>query len=358
MRKKIVVVGMSGGVDSSVAALLLKEQGYEVIGVFMKNWEEVDEEGVCSADLDYRDVISVAHALDIPYYQLNFSKKYWDTVFAKCLEDFKAGFTPNPDILCNKEIKFKVFFEKALELGADYVATGHYCQHMHLENKHYLARGRDLEKDQSYFLYTMREKVLEKVLFPIGHLTKGEVRALAEGRGLVTAQKKDSTGICFIGKRDFREFLSRYISKKPGNFETLSGEIVGQHEGVFFYTIGQRRGLGIGGKKDAQEDAWFVTGKSLEKNVVYVAQGGSHPALYAETLIATEESWVGAQPIFPLHCTAKIRYRAPDVACTILEHRDGRLHILFDEPQKAITARQSIVFYRGDICLGGAIIVD
>lgn len=354
-RKKTVVVGLSGGVDSSVSALLLKEQGYDVIGIFMKNWEEVDEEGVCTADLDYKDVISVAHTLDIPYYQLNFSKQYWDKVFSRCLEEFKLGHTPNPDILCNKEIKFQAFFNKAMELGADYIATGHYCQNVFRDGKNYLLRGQDVDKDQSYFLYTLKENVLKKTLFPIGHLCKKEVRSLAEKHHLCTAQKKDSTGICFIGKRDFKEFLSHYIQPKKGNFETLSGQVVGQHEGVFFYTIGQRKGLGIGGVKNAQEEPWFVIGKNVEKNVVYVAQG-EHPSLFSQTLIATEESWINGSPILPFRCTAKIRYRALDISCTILERKEGQLHIQFDTPQKSLTSRQSIVFYQNEICLGGAII--
>lgn len=351
--KKTVVIGMSGGVDSSVSALLLKEQGHHVIGVFMKNWEETDEEGVCAADQDYKDVIAVASMLDIPYYQMNFSKEYWDKVFARCLDDFKAGHTPNPDILCNKEIKFKAFFEKAKELGADFVATGHYCQNIEKDGRHYLVRGVDCDKDQTYFLYTMQESVLKQVLFPIGHLKKKEVRELAKKNGLITAEKKDSTGICFIGKRDFRDFLSRYITKKKGALKTLAGVTVGEHEGVYFYTIGQRKGLGIGGKGEA----WYVIGKDVEKNIVYVEQGDTHPELYLDHLTATEESWVNGSPELPFSCTAKIRYRAEDVACTLLQREEGKLYVQFDKSQKAITSRQSIVFYDEEVCLGGAIIV-
>lgn len=356
-RKKRVVIGMSGGVDSSLSACLLKEEGYEVIGLFMKNWEEVDDEGICHSDLDFRDVISVSSQLDIPYYQVNFSKIYWDKVFARCLEDFRLGYTPNPDILCNQEIKFKVFFEKAMELEADYVATGHYCQHLFKENEHCLGRGFDQEKDQSYFLYTMRHEVLKKVLFPIGHIKKKEVRLLAEQRGLVTAQKKDSTGICFIGKRDFSSFLSRYIPSEPGYFETLSGKKVGKHKGYAFYTIGQRRGLGIGGQKDSTGEAWYVIGKNIEKNIVYVAEGDDEK-LYNRFLRAQNDLWINGLPQFPLSCTAKIRYRAPDVNCTLISKKEGILHVEFEEPQKAITPRQSIVFYRDEICLGGALIVN
>lgn len=341
---KRVIVGMSGGVDSSVTALLLKEQGYEVIGVFMKNWEE---EGPCPAADDYQDVISVCTQLKIPYYSLNFSKEYWERVFSRCLKEFEEGHTPNPDILCNQEIKFKVFFEKAMQLDADFLATGHYAR----TEKGFLKRGFDGDKDQSYFLYTLKSSVLEKVLFPIGHLKKQEVRKIALENGLVTAQKKDSTGICFIGKRDFKEFLSRYIPKQKGVFKTPQGKVVGTHEGMAYYTIGQRKGLAIGGKGEA----WFVIGKDKETNTVFVEQGKEHQDLFANVLLATEETWVSDPPAFPLRCTAKIRYRAPDVPCLITKEH-SKLHVLFDTPQKAITPRQSIVFYHDEICLGGAMI--
>jgi len=344
-----VIVGMSGGVDSSVTALLLKHQGYRVIGLFMKNWEE---EGPCPAQNDYEDVIAVCSQLDIPYYSVNFSKEYWDEVFSKCLQEYAAGFTPNPDILCNREIKFKVFFKKALELGADYLATGHYCRKFLHEGEWILGRGSDLDKDQSYFLYTLKSSILKKVLFPIGDLTKKEVRALATETGLATAQKKDSTGICFIGKRNFKDFLSRYIPNQPGNFETLGGKVVGQHDGIAYYTIGQRRGLGIGGAGEA----WYVLKKDVERNVVIVERGDEHPALFQRELIASEVSWVGCPPHFPLKCTAKVRYRAPDVECQIHSYEEGKIHVLFDIPQKAITPRQSIVFYLGPLCLGGGMI--
>ncbi len=335
---------MSGGVDSSVCAALLKSQGYKVIGIFMKNWEEEEE---CPAYDDFQDVAAVCTQLDIPYYSLNFAKEYWERVFSHCLKEFQAGATPNPDILCNREIKFKVFFEKAMELGADAVATGHYCRN----DNGKLLRGRDCNKDQSYFLYTLKEEVLKKVLFPVGDLEKHEVRKIAEKYSLTTATKKDSTGICFIGKRDFRTFLSRYIPKKRGEFRRLSQEVIGEHEGMAYYTIGQRKGLGIGG----EGEAWYVVGKDPEKNIVYIEQGDDHPALYAEALYATEESFVGSRPSFPYKCTAKVRYRSNDVSCTL--HRCGeRLKVVFESPQKAITPRQSIVFYDGDVCLGGALI--
>ncbi len=347
LMKKTVVVGMSGGVDSSVTAWLLKEQGYRVIGLFMKNWEE-DDEG-CSAAADFADVVAVCDQIDIPYYSVNFSKEYWERVFAICLEHYQAGDTPNPDILCNKEIKFKLFLDKALQLGGDYLATGHYCRN--LEGQ--LGRGVDGDKDQSYFLYTLKKEILEKVLFPLGELKKGEVREIAQKAGLATANKRDSTGICFIGKRNFKEFLSRYIPKEPGNFERLDGKVVGEHDGMAYYTIGQRRGLNIGG----EGEAWYVVGKDVKRNVVYVEQGEDHPALYHQALTAAEVSWVGAAPELPFHCTAKVRYRSDDVPCTIVSQTDGQLTVTFDAPVKAITPHQAIVFYDGEICLGGAQIV-
>lgn len=345
-----VIVGMSGGVDSSVTALLLKQQGFNVIGVFMKNWEE--DSGSCPAHADYQDVIAVCNQLDIPYYSVNFSKEYWDGVFAKCLKNYAAGYTPNPDILCNREIKFKAFFEKALDLGGDYLATGHYCQKFWDNHEWKLGRGADPEKDQSYFLYTIKNSILEKVLFPIGGMTKKEVRVYAERAGLATAQKKDSTGICFIGKRDFKSFLGQYIPKKSGNFETKEGQVVGQHDGIAFYTIGQRRGLGLGGAGDA----WYVIGKNIEKNVVIVERGDHHDLFY-QNLKAEDLNWVGTPPSFPFTCTAKIRYRSPDVKCTVLQSEDNQITVQFEKPQKAVTPGQSVVFYQDNICLGGAFIV-
>ena len=344
-----VVVGMSGGVDSSVTAYLLKEKGYHVIGLFMKNWEE---EGPCPAYLDYEDVVSVCDQLQIPHYSVNFAKEYWDEVFSKCLKEYAAGHTPNPDILCNREIKFKIFLKKALDLGADYLATGHYAQKIAHNGEWALGRGVDGDKDQSYFLYTLKSSLLNHVLFPLGGMTKKEVRACALAAGLATAQKKDSTGICFIGKRDFKEFLGRYIPNHPGHFETSSGKIVGKHDGTAYYTIGQRRGLGIGGAGEP----WYVVGKDMQRNAVIVEQGELNPSLFQSVLRASEVSWVGKPPVFPLRCTAKIRYRAPDVDCTLIELPDHRLEVTFDHPQKAVTSRQSIVFYQGELCLGGALI--
>jgi len=343
---KTVVVGMSGGVDSSVTALLLKEQGYRVIGLFMKNWED------CPATVDHEDVVLVCNQLDIPHYTVSFSKQYWDTVFSPCLKGYEAGYTPNPDVLCNQQIKFKLFMEKALEMGADYVATGHYCRKLLHQGEWILGRGDDPEKDQSYFLYTIKSDILNKVLFPLGLLTKKEVRAIAKKAGLATATKKDSTGLCFIGKRPFKAFLTQYLSKKPGNFETLSGKVVGTHDGIAYYTVGQRRGLGIGGAGEA----WYVVGKDPKRNVIHVEQGEHHHALFQQELTASEVTWVSKQPQFPYQCRAKIRYRTPDVACRISSLNKGQLRVEFDAPQKAITAGQSVVFYEGNLCLGGGII--
>ena len=352
--KKTVVVGMSGGVDSSVAALLLKQQGYHVIGMFMKNWEEKDEHGVCQSTQDYEDVVKVCEQLEIPYYSVNFVQEYWDGVFAHFLEELKLGFTPNPDILCNREIKFKVFLEKALNLGADYLATGHYSQ-IHFDNAQFLlSKGSDPNKDQSYFLYTLGQNALQKVLFPIGHMKKKEVRRIAEQHNLATHAKKDSTGICFIGKRDIKEFLNQYIPFQPGHFENLNGEIIGQHDGIAYYTIGQRKGLKIGGPGEA----WFVMGKDIKRNVVVIDQGADHPALYCDALTASDLSWVSDAPSsFPYFCQCKSRYRQPDQDCTITSIENGIAHVTFSKPQRAITPRQSIVFYKNNVCLGGGMIV-
>lgn len=347
--KGTVVVGMSGGVDSSVSALLLKEQGYRVIALFMKNWEEKESSGQCRSAKDYEDVVRVCEQLDIPYYSVNFVKEYWDGVFSHFLEELKLGYTPNPDILCNREIKFKVFFEKAMSLGADYLATGHYCQ----TNASQLYRGADPTKDQSYFLYTLSSKTLKQVLFPIGHLEKTEVRRIAKKHQLATSEKKDSTGICFIGKRDFKPFIRQYLAYQPGPFETLDGKVIGEHDGIAYYTIGQRKGLKIGGPGEA----WFVVGKNPERNAVIIEQGTDHPSLYKEVLTATESSWVsGSPPSLPFSCTAKIRYRQPDQPCIIEKIEGDCLHIRFLTPQRAVTPRQSIVFYQDNLCLGGAMI--
>lgn len=352
----LVIVGMSGGVDSSVTAALLKEEGYKVVGLFMKNWEEFDEHGVCQSSKEFADVVRVCEKLDIPYYSVDFIKEYRDQVFAQFVEEYKAGFTPNPDVLCNREIKFKVFFEKARELGADYLATGHYTQVEKRDGEFRLVKGNDPKKDQSYFLYTIKKEVLEHVLFPIGHLPKTSVREIAHKYDLATKDKKDSTGICFIGERNFKNFLSNYVTFVDGNFENLKGEVVGRHTGASYYTIGQRKGLGLGGPGEP----WFVISKDIERNVVVVDRGEFHPALYADTLTATDLSWVSGSFNFelPFKCTAKIRYRQADQACTIIKIEGDYLEVVFDNAQRAITPRQSIVFYKDDICLGGAMIKD
>lgn len=351
--RKTVVVGMSGGVDSSLCALLLKQQGYNVIGLFMKNWEELDEHGVCQSSKEFEDVVQVCEQIGIPYYSVNFVKEYQKDVFVNFLDQYAKGFTPNPDVLCNREIKFKALLERALALGGDYLATGHYCQTLHRDPYTYLLKGADPAKDQSYFLHSVLSEALHKVLFPIGHLTKKEVRALAKENGLATSEKKDSTGICFIGERDFRPFLSQYLAPKEGTFQTLAGKVVGTHQGAAYYTIGQRKGMGIGGPGEA----WFVVGKHMEENIVFVEQGSHHPALFSDGLIAAELTWVTAPPSAqPLACQSKIRYRQPDQPCLIEQISDGKAVVSFPIPQRAITPGQSIVFYEGNICLGGGII--
>ncbi|NGX63894.1 MAG: tRNA-specific 2-thiouridylase MnmA [Candidatus Anoxychlamydiales bacterium] len=354
MRPKVVAVGLSGGVDSSVSAYLLKAQGYKVFGLFMKNWQ--DEDSDCNAKKDLQDVEKVCETLDIEYHTINFEKQYFDNVFSKCLEDFKKGITPNPDILCNKEIKFNLFLKKALGLGADFLATGHYVQKELINNEFYLLKGSDPNKDQSYFLYTLKSSILKKVLFPIGHLTKKRVRQIAKEQNLVNHAKKDSTGICFIGKRKFSEFLSKFIQYQPGDIQSTDGEIIQKHQGLSFYTIGQRKGLKIGGKGDA----WYVADKDLKTNTLTVAQGKNHPSLFASKLIAYKISWVvdGFSINTPYICSAKIRYRQADTPCTIEKIENDHITVSFENPQRAITKGQSIVFYKDNICLGGAVILD
>lgn len=352
--QKTVVVGMSGGVDSSVAALLIKMQGFKTIGIFMKNWEELDESGHCTSELDYADVIKVAEKIDIPYYSVNFVTEYKENVFQNFLDEYKAGFTPNPDILCNREIKFKVFFEKAMELGADYLATGHYCQHIEKDGKARLVKGVDQGKDQTYFLYTMQEEVLQKVLFPVGAIEKKIVRQIANDFDLATATKKDSTGICFIGERNFKEFLSKYLNSQKGNFVRLDdNKVIGPHDGYCFYTIGQRKGLGLGGPGGP----WFVASKDKEENIVYVVEGEDHPALYTDYLYTNELSWVDKEPELPLKCMAKVRYRQQDQEC-VISKTDKGIKVEFTHPQRAVALRQSVVFYQEEVCLGGGIISE
>lgn len=349
---------MSGGVDSSVTALLLKQQGHDVIGVFMKNWEGDDNDPYCGAMQDLTDARAVCDKLDIPFKTVNFAKNYWDKVFQYFLDEYSAGRTPNPDILCNKEIKFKAFLDYALELGADFIATGHYARNHLVSDEYQLLKGLDNNKDQSYFLYTLTQEQLKYALFPIGELEKPEVRKIAGEAGFVNHAKKDSTGICFIGERKFKEFLKEYLLAQPGNIETEDGKVIGQHEGLMFYTLGQRKGIGIGGKKDAKESAWFVIDKDIKRKVLVVAQGNDHPKLYKQELNCQQVHWISPKTItFPLECQAKTRYRQPQQACIATKISDNDYHVAFEQPQRAITPGQSVVFYQGEICLGGGIII-
>ena len=355
-----VVVGMSGGVDSSVTALLLKEQGYDVIGIFMKNWDDTDELGYCTATEDYKDVALVADQIGIPYYSVNFEKEYHDRVFSYFLEEYKKGRTPNPDVMCNKEIKFKAFLDYAMELGADYVATGHYARVVRDEDgKAHLLRGKDSNKDQTYFLSQLSQEQLSKAMFPLGEIEKSEVREIAEKANLATAKKKDSTGICFIGERDFKDFLMNYLPAKSGEMQTLDGEVVGKHDGLMYYTIGQRKGLGIGGSKDGTNEPWFAIGKNLEENVLYVGQGYENDHLYADTLEASDFLFTGDTEELPreFRSMAQFRYRQKAVPVTVyLDESRTKARVVFDEAARAITPGQAIVLYDGDECLGGGII--
>jgi len=355
-----VVVGLSGGVDSSVTALVLKQQNFDVSAVFMKNWNEDDDDGYCPAEEDFADAQSIAAELDIPFHGVNFAPEYWDNVFAYFLEEYKAGRTPNPDILCNKEIKFKVFLDYALAQGAEKIATGHYARIREENGQFYLLKGKDNNKDQSYFLYTLGQYPLSKTLFPIGELDKTEVRRLAEQYHLATWDKKDSTGICFIGERDFNKFLSQYLPAKPGDMVTPEGKLVGQHQGLMYHTLGQRKGLGIGGRKDdSNGQPWFAAQKDLAKNQLIVVQGKDHPLLYRDHLSAVKLHWIsGNAPKTPFRCKVKTRYRQPDQDCTItaINTQKQSCVVEFDTPQFAITAGQSVVFYQDEICLGGGII--
>ncbi|MFV9509694.1 tRNA 2-thiouridine(34) synthase MnmA [Tepidibacillus sp. LV47] len=350
-----VIVGMSGGVDSSVAALLLKQQGYDVIGVFMKNWDDRDEFGHCTAEDDYQDVIRVCNQIGIPYYSVNFEKEYKEKVFNYFLDEYKKGRTPNPDVMCNREIKFGEFLEKALELDADYIATGHYARVRNINGEFQLLKAIDQNKDQTYFLNVLNQYQLSKTMFPIGHLQKSEVRKIAQENGLATANKKDSTGICFIGERDFREFLSKFLPAQPGEIRTLDGEVKGTHQGLMYYTLGQRKGLGIGG--EGTGEPWFVVDKDVKNNILYVAQGANHPSLYSKGLVATDVNWIsGKPPAKQFTCTAKFRYRQPDQKVTVIIKENHTCEVIFEEKQKAITPGQAVVFYQDEVCLGGGII--
>lgn len=350
-----IVVGMSGGVDSSVAALLLKRAGHEVIGVFMKNWEEKDDNGVCTSETDWADVRGVCEKIDIPYYAVNFVKEYYDRVFSYFLDEYRRGRTPNPDVLCNREIKFKAFLDFAMKLGADRLATGHFCQLGDAaDGKKLLLRGADGNKDQSYFLYMLGQNALEKAMFPVGGLTKAQVREIAEEAGLANSQKKDSTGVCFIGERHFKPFLQQFLPAQPGNMRTLEGKVVGRHDGLMYYTLGQRRGLGIGGAGNGER--WFVLAKDMARNELIVTQGADHPLLYSKNAVGTDATWIsGEAPAGEFDCTCKYRYRQPDQAVHVSVRENGQVLVTARERQRAVTPGQSMVFYQGEVCLGGAI---
>ena len=362
MRKR-VVLGMSGGVDSSVAAWLLKQQGYEVIGLFMKNWEDDDDDEYCSTRQDWIDAVSVADVVGVDIEAVNFASEYKDRVFAEFLREYEAGRTPNPDVLCNAEIKFKAFLDHAMSLGADLIATGHYARVREVDGRFELLKAIDASKDQSYFLHRLNQSQLSRTLFPLGELHKTEIRKIADELGLPNARKKDSTGICFIGERPFREFLNRYLSFRPGPMMTPDGEIVGEHVGLSFYTLGQRKGIGLGGMKkstasDGHHDAWYVARKDVTSNTLYVVQGHDHPWLLSDTLAADQVSWIAGAAPAEGPVSAKTRYRQPDMAC---QHRglpDGGFSLNFREAQWAVTPGQSAVLYDGEVCLGGGIIAS
>ncbi|MCD1586344.1 MULTISPECIES: tRNA 2-thiouridine(34) synthase MnmA [Halomonadaceae] len=357
-----VIVGMSGGVDSSVSALLLMQQGYEVEGLFMKNWDEDDGTEYCTAKEDLADAEAVCAKLGIKLHTANFAAEYWDNVFEHFLAEYKAGRTPNPDILCNREIKFKVFLEYAEMLGADKIATGHYVRKGHVSQgdgdvRPRLLKGLDSNKDQSYFLHAVPEAAIARTLFPVGELEKPAVRALAEQHDLITAKKKDSTGICFIGERRFRDFLQQYLPAQPGTIETPDGDVIGKHMGLMYYTLGQRQGLGIGGLANYSEDPWYVAAKDLDRNVLIAVQGKHDQLLYSDTLVTEAMDWVaGEPPVQQGRFTAKTRYRQSDCSCEMRALPDGGVEVTFDDPQWAVTPGQSLVLYDGDICLGGGVI--
>ena len=356
MTSPSVIVGMSGGVDSSVAALLLQSANVTIAGMFMQNWEEDDRQGPCRADADRKDALAVSSRLGIPLHMRNFAAEYWDSVFAHFLDEYRAGRTPNPDVLCNREIKFKTFLEHASALGATQIATGHYARVERVDGRWRLLRARDGAKDQSYFLHALQQDALSATLFPIGELVKADVRVIAREANLPTHAKKDSTGICFIGERDFRAFLGEYIPAQSGEIRTPEGATVGEHAGVFFYTLGQRDGLGIGGRADGSGDPWYVVGKDIAQNVLIAAQGNANEWLQSTRLVANALTWIdGAAPAKAFRCTAKTRYRQPDQACAV-RVAGNVCEVVFDEAQRAVTPGQSVVFYDDDVCLGGGII--
>jgi tRNA-specific 2-thiouridylase len=351
-----VMLGISGGVDSSVAALLLQQAGLDVEGLFMQNWEEDDRSGPCTTDADRKDAVAVCGRLGIPFHARNFAAAYWDGVFTHFLAEYRAGRTPNPDVLCNREIKFKTFLDEAHALGAEKIATGHYARVDFHEGHYRLLRAVDDAKDQSYFLHALGQQQLAATLFPLGAIEKSRVRELAREAALPTHAKKDSTGICFIGERDFRSFLAQYLPARPGEMRTPDGELIGEHQGVMYYTLGQRNGLGIGGRHGASGEAWYVVGKDVPTNVLYVAQGGENRWLFSQRLQTEAPNWVaGRAPSAEFRCTARTRYRQSDQGCLVSVRDDG-LDIRFDEPQRAVTPGQSVVLYDGEVCLGGAVI--
>jgi tRNA-uridine 2-sulfurtransferase len=359
MRKQRVIVGMSGGVDSSVAALLLKEKGYEVIGLFMKNWEDDDTEDYCPAKQDLIDAVSVADRIGIEIEAVNFSKEYKDKVFANFLAEYRAGRTPNPDILCNSEIKFRAFLDHAISMGADRIATGHYAQVREVDGLFQLLKAEDGSKDQSYFLYRLDQAQLSRTLFPLGKYLKRDVREIARKAGLATSEKKDSTGICFIGERPFREFLQRYIPTEPGDMRTPEGKVVGHHAGLMYYTLGQRQGLGIGGSKDGDGEPWYVASKDMAKNELIVVQGHDHPLLLSDSLRASNMHWIaGHDPRTHWVYASKTRYRQADAPCEIDRIESGACEIRFGDAQWAVTPGQSVVVYESNVCLGGGIITS
>ncbi|WP_111656653.1 tRNA 2-thiouridine(34) synthase MnmA [Isoalcanivorax indicus] len=352
-----IIVGMSGGVDSAVAAWRLKDAGYRVEGLFMKNWNEDDGTEYCTARDDLLDAMQVAGVLDIELHTVNFAAEYWDRVFEHFLAEYRAGRTPNPDILCNKEVKFRAFLDHALTLGADGIATGHYAQVRHGEHLGELRRAVDANKDQTYFLHAVGGDKFARTLFPLGGLEKPEVRRIAEAQGFANHKKKDSTGICFIGERRFKDFLQRYLPAQPGRIEDDHGHLLGEHSGLMYYTLGQRQGLGIGGRANADESPWYVAAKDLERNVLVAVQGHDHPLLQSQQLDSGPMHWIaGEAPTLPARLTAKTRYRQPDQACTVEALADGRVHVRFEAPQRAVTPGQSLVLYDGPVCLGGAVI--
>ncbi|WP_298833989.1 tRNA 2-thiouridine(34) synthase MnmA [uncultured Piscinibacter sp.] len=364
-KKTRVVVGLSGGVDSAVSAWLLKEQGYEVLGIFMKNWEDDDDSEYCSSNVDFVDAAAVADVIGIEIEHVNFAADYKDRVFAEFLREYQAGRTPNPDVLCNAEIKFKAFLDHAMRLGAEKIATGHYARVREREGRFELLKGLDPLKDQSYFLHRLDQAQLAKTLFPVGELPKTEVRRLAEQIGLPNAKKKDSTGICFIGERPFREFLERYLANQPGPIKDDRGRTIGEHVGLSFYTLGQRKGIGIGGLKErgaakggSEHEPWFVARKDLAANTLYAVQGHDHPWLQSKALRADDASWVAGAPPAAAHCGAKTRYRQADAPCRFEPMSASDFTLRFEQPQWAVTPGQSAVLYQGEVCLGGGVIAE